>query len=385
MNVYFDNSATTKPSREVLSSFFHVQEQFYGNPSSLHHLGVEAEKLMEKSRAVCAEQLGVKGSELIFTSGGTESNNLALKGIALGYKHRGKHIITTQVEHPSVYDACKDLEATFGFEVTYLPVDQYGVVSVDELEKSIRQDTILVSIMHVNNELGSIQPIQQIGDILKEYPSIFFHVDQVQGIGKVPLSIKRASIDLLTLSGHKLHAPKGIGLLYVNERIKQFYSLFHGGSQQSNKRAGTENVAGAVAFAKALRLALEEEGEVVKHLSFLKQECLKGLQELEGVVSLTQINECFAPHIINVAFLGIKPEVLVHTLEEQGIYVSTKSACSSKSDLPSRILLATGLKEEVTKYALRISFSKDNTLEEVTYFNQKIKEIIPYYHKILKV
>lgn len=387
MKVYFDNSATTMPAPEILESMWQVLQHYYGNPSSLHQLGAEAEKLIHKASEICAQQLSVKASELIFTSGGTESNNLAIKGIAFGYKDRGKHIITSEVEHPSVYDACKALERQFGFEVTYLPVNQHGIIQAQDVQKALRKDTILVTLMHVNNEMGSIQPIEQVGDLLRTSGgTAYFHVDQVQGFGRVPLSIKQANIDLLTLSGHKLHAPKGAGLLYVHERIRKLYPLFHGGAQQSGYRAGTENVAGLVALAKAIRLTGERQLEHIAHLRALKQRCVELLSSLrETYVHSILDEQLFAPHIVSVSFKGIKPEVLVHALEEKGIYVSTKSACSSKSTEPSRILLAAKVKAELADSAIRISFSPNNTLEEVEYFGQALQEIIPYLQKIMKV
>lgn len=387
MNVYFDNSATTKPDPEVLATMIKVLESYYGNPSSLHELGVEAEKLILKAKEVCAQQLQVKASEIIFTSGGTESNNLAIKGIAWGYRERGQHIITSQIEHSSVYDVCQELERNFGFEITYLPVDKNGVISVLDVQAALRKDTILVTLMHVNNELGSVQPIKEIGEWLKKTQSTtYFHVDQVQGFGKVPLSLKSAGVDLATVSGHKLHAPKGTGLLYVHERIRQLYPMLHGGAQQNRLRPGTENVAGIVGLAKAMRIVGDKQIEQQQHLWQLKRRCIDILSEIKGVHVHSSLEERIsAPHIVNASFIGIKPEVLLHALEDKGIYVSTKSACSSKSDQPSRILLATGMDHDQARSAIRISFSAENTLAEVEYFGQMLHEIIPYLQKILKV
>ncbi|WP_202078636.1 cysteine desulfurase family protein [Caldalkalibacillus salinus] len=384
--VYFDNSATTQPSKEVVQSMVGAMEQFYGNPSSLHHLGVQAEQLVSKSKEVCAQLLGVNSHEIIFTSGGTESNNLAVKGVALGYQDRGRHIITSAIEHSSIHEICEYLKEHHQFDVTYLPVDTNGLVSPDDVNRAIRPDTVLVSVMHVNNEIGSIQPIHDIGRIIKDYPKIYFHVDQVQGVGKAPLTLKESHIDLLSLSGHKIHAPKGTGLLYVNERIQNLIPLFHGGAQQRSIRPGTENVPGIVAMAKALRLTKEQEQAHIQHLKQLRTQILEGLSELEGVKVNSPIDETIAaPHIVNVSFLGLKPEVLVHAFEEKGLYVSTKSACSSKDDKPSRILTAAQVDDNAARSAVRISFSHHNTTDEVQYFIDVVKDLLPYYKKIMKV
>lgn len=384
MNVYFDNSATTKPFPEVIQALTEVMEKYYGNPSSLHYLGVEAEKLLNRSREVIAAVLNVKEEELIFTSGGTESINLAIKGVAFQYKERGKHIITSAIEHAAVINTCQSLQSEFGYDVTYLPVDQHGAVSLEDLKKAIREDTILVSFMHVNNELGSIQPISEIGNYLKDFPKILFHVDAVQGFGKVPLAIKESHIDLLSLSGHKFHGPKGTGLLYVRNGV-QLHPLLHGGGQQFGLRAGTENVPGYVALAKACRMIKENEKEDIEHLQLLQEKLLSGLGELENVHVNTPLEEGkAAPHILNISCVGLKPEVIVHALEKEGIYVSTTSACSSKNKT-NRVLSALGLDQEYANSALRISFSAQNTVAEVEYFLEKMTQIIPYYTKVMKV
>jgi cysteine desulfurase len=385
MNVYFDNSATTQPAPEVIKSMMEVLEKYYGNPSSLHHLGAEAEQLITRSKKLISTLLKVDPSEIFFTSGGTESNNLAVKGVAFAYQNRGKHLITTQIEHASVFDACKVLEENFGFEVTYLPVNKEGIVSVETLKSAIRSDTTLVSIMQVNNETGAIQPIEQIGLILKQYPKLIFHVDQVQGFGKTPLDVRKNQIDLLTISGHKLHAPKGTAMLFKRQGVT-LAPLFHGGSQQNALRPGTENVAGIVSLAKAMRLAKENENQHTKHIKKLRLALIKGLQSLENVSINSPLSpETGAVHIVNVTFKGMKPEVLVHALEEKGIIVSTRSACSSKAEKPSRVLKALGLADEDAKSSIRISFSVQNTLEEVNYFLATLKELLPHYQKIMKV
>ncbi|WP_164668353.1 cysteine desulfurase family protein [Virgibacillus doumboii] len=362
--IYLDNSATTKPDPSVLKSFQQVSENFFANPSSIHQLGGDTEKLLLKSKEQAAQLLNVQNDEIIFTSGGTEGNNLAIKGIALEHQGRGKHIITTEIEHPSVFEACRSLEK-LGFTVTYLPVDENGVVSIEDLKQSIRYDTILISIMHVNNELGSIQPIKEIGEIAKQYPKLFFHVDNVQGVGKVPLKLADSGIDLCTISGHKLHGLKGTGILYVNKKTVLF-PLLHGGNQERALRSGTENLAGAVAMVKALRLIMERQETEMEHMYELKKLLHSKLTEMDGV----QINtpQDGAPHIMNISVPGLKPEVIIHMLGEQQIFISTKSACSSKLTDESKILAACGYDQSRTTSALRISMSYDTTEEEINTF-----------------
>ncbi|WP_026906477.1 cysteine desulfurase family protein [Paucisalibacillus globulus] len=378
--IYLDNSATTQPHPEVLKSFEQVSTTFFANPSSIHQLGGETEKLLIKSKQQAAMLLNVHEDEIIFTSGGTEGNNIAIKGIALEHQGRGKHIITTEIEHPSVYEGCKSLE-TLGFEVTYLPVNQDGVVSVEDVEKAIRKDTILISIMHVNNELGSIQPIREIGEISKKNPKLFFHVDNVQGLGKVPLSLDDTGIDLCTMSGHKIHGLKGTGLLYCRRGVKLF-PLFHGGEQEFKIRSGTENLAGAVSLVKALRLIKEREDTEAVELRKLSQYLREGLKKIDKVVVNTPRNA--APHIINFSIPGLKPEVMIHTLGKQGIFISTKSACSSKDLDESRIIKACGYNQSRTKSALRVSLSYDNTEEEIKTFLNKIVEAINQLKEVME-
>lgn len=362
--IYLDNSATTKPNPSVLASFQQVSERYFANPSSIHSLGGETEKLLNKAREQISQMLHIEQEEIVFTSGGTEGNNLAIKGIALEHQNRGKHIITSQIEHPSVFEACENLEQ-LGFEVTYLPVDQNGVISIDELKQSIRQDTILISIMHVNNELGSIQPIEKMGEIAKKHPKLFFHVDDVQGLGKVPLKLANSGIDLCTFSGHKIHGLKGTGMMYINKRTKIF-PLQHGGNQENSYRSGTENVAGSVALARAFRLIKESEQKRLTYLKSLHQYLREQLGAMPHVYINTPVHS--APHIMNVSVPGIKPEIIIHMLAEQNIYISTKSACSSKQADESRILAACGYSFERTSSALRISLSYENTLEELEVF-----------------
>lgn len=380
MMIYLDNSATTKPLQEVMDSFNKVSEQIFCNPSSIHQFGGKGEQLLDKARIQAAELLKVRPQEVIFTSGGTEGNNLAIKGVALQNQSRGKHIITTEIEHPSVYETCLALEK-IGFEVTYLPVDEFGQINIRQLEEAIRSDTILVSVMHVNNETGVIQPIIEIGELLSHYPKVFFHVDDVQGLGKVPLSIKKAQIDLWTCSGHKIHGLKGTGILYKRSGIRLF-SLFHGGSQEMNVRAGTENLAGIVSFVKALRLIKEKESSQIKRLTEMKTKIVTFLEQEQAVVLNTPTNS--APHIVSFSLLDVKPEVAIHMLGEKEIYISTKSACSSKDAHVSRVLAKCGYGFDRASTGLRVSLSYENTMEEIEQFLSSLQPIINQLKGMLK-
>lgn len=362
--IYLDNSATTKPDASVLHSYQQVAEKYFGNPSSIHQLGAEVDQLQMKAREQAAELLNIQPSEVIFTSGGTEGNNLALKGIALQFQSRGKHIVTTEVEHASVYETCKALE-NLGFEITYLPVNEQGVVRVEDVEAAIGPETILVSIMQVNNEIGAVQPIEEIGKKLAQYPKLFFHVDAVQGLGKVPLSLLEASIDLCTFSGHKIHGLKGTGLLYVKQGTSLF-PLFHGGGQEQSFRSGTENVAGNVSFVRALRLIQEKVSNKRELLQNLKEQLRSKLSALEGVYVNSPADG--APHILNASVPGLKPEVVIHALYDKGAIISTQSACSSKRADKSRVLEACGLTESRVTSGLRMSLSYDTTEKEIQDF-----------------
>jgi cysteine desulfurase len=371
--IYLDNSATTKPYPEVVEAFTKVASHYFGNPSSVHALGSEAERLIVQSRENIANLLSVHPSEIVFTSGGTEGNNIAIKGTALKYKKRGKHIITTSIEHASIHEGVKQLE-NHGFEVTYLPVNDKGLVTARQVEEAIRKDTLLVSIIHVNNEVGSIQPVSEIGLLLSKYPQILFHVDHVQGVGKVPLDIKESKIDMLTVSGHKFHGVKGTGFLYVRKGLI-LEPLFTGGSQESQLRAGTENVPGIVAMTKALRMTLENQQSKLTHLEKLKQYLFNDVSQIDEITINTP-QEDSAPHIFNMSVPGTKPEALVHALEEYDIYVSTKSACSSKDVAASRILIEMGKPDKIAKSALRVSMSSETTMEEIEAFCKAMKEIV---------
>ncbi|MGJ9457226.1 cysteine desulfurase family protein [Oceanobacillus sp. CF4.6] len=378
--IYLDNSATTKPDPSVLESFQQVSSNYFANPSSIHQLGGTAEKLLLTAKKQAAEILGTFPQEIVFTSGGTEGNNIAIKGIAVEHQGRGKHIITSDIEHPSIYEACKSLE-NHGFEVTYLPVDQNGVVSVNDLENAIRKDTVLISIMHVNNETGSIQPIKEIGEVAKKHPKLFFHVDAVQSLGKLPLKLKDSGIDLCTFSGHKIHGLKGTGMLYVNKRTKLF-PLFHGGSQEQSLRSGTENLAGSVAFVKALRMIKQREQNDKQHLYDMQSYLVRILKMMDGVEVNTP--EHAAPHIINMSVPGIKPEVIIHMLGEQDIFISTKSACSSKLKDESKVLSACGFGRDRSTSALRVSMSYDNTMDEMKIFAEALEKAIKQFKEALE-
>lgn len=378
--IYFDNSATTIPYKEVVDSFVTVAQNYFGNPSSLHGLGIQAEKLLSQSRKQVASILEVKEEEIIFTSGGTEANNLAIKGIAQRYKKRGNHIITTVTEHPSVKNTCKQLESE-GFEVTYLPVNTDGKISLEDLSAAIKDTTILVSVMHVNNEVGSINPIVEIGNYLRKYPSIKFHVDNIQGFSKVPLNIKESNISAYSLSGHKFHGLKGTGILYIRQGIELIPQLL-GGGQEKKKRSGTENVAGFVALAKALRLSKENEKKLPELLTitdFIKQE----LDKLDRVMIHTP-KENFAPHIINVSVLGVKAETFVHALERDEVYVSTTSACSSKAKKhDSTLFYMNKTTEEITS-SIRISIGFNNTLDEAKEFIRIFTKTLSELRKVVE-
>jgi cysteine desulfurase len=361
--IYLDNSATTKPFPEVIDSFVTVATKYFGNPSSLHELGMKSERLLTQAREQIAAALKVKPSEIVFTSGGTEANNFAIKGVAFQYRHRGKHIITTAIEHPSVSEPCQQLEQ-LGFEVTYLPVNEHGMVTAERVKKALREDTILVSVMHVNNEVGAIQPVEEIGALLAHYPKTIFHVDRVQGISKVPLDMKKARIDLCTMSAHKFHGLRGAGILYVRQGIR-LSPLLAGGGQEMQLRSGTENVPAIVAMAKALRIALEKYDKQIDYLHEVKQAWLNELKAIPEIQINTPV-EHSAPHIINFSLKhGMKPEVFVHELAKSDIFVSTTSACSSKKKAPSKTLLAMGVGEERAESGIRISLSFENTLEEI--------------------
>ncbi|MGZ0042164.1 cysteine desulfurase family protein [Paenibacillus ottowii] len=358
---YFDYAATTPPFEEVITTVAEVMRRHYGNPSSMHRYGEDADKLIKRSREVCATALGVSPSEIVFTSGATESNNLAIKGAVLQYQTRGKHIVTVSTEHPSVYEACKQL-TNLGFEVTFLPVDEEGHVSAEQVCGAVRKDTILVSIMHVNNETGRIQPVHDIGAALKkQFPRVLFHIDGVQGFGKLPVDIRGWQADLYSLSAHKLRGPKGAGLLFVREGVELF-PLLSGGSQEQGVRAGTENVPLLVGMSKAVRLAGERQAETAQRMIEWRE---RVAAEVKTIPQLRLNSGEEAPHIVHFSYPGMKAEVLLHTLEQLGVAVSTKSACSSRLAEPSRVLLAMGRNEAEASGGIRISFGDEHTEQDI--------------------
>ncbi len=378
--LYLDNSATTKPYKDVLSTYMKVTEEYFANPSSIHKLGSKAEALLIESRKQVASLLSVSDEEIIFTSGGTEGNNLAIKGAAFANKHRGTHLITSVTEHPSVLEAFKQLETIHGFHVTYLGVDENGRVAVDDVKKALQEDTILVSIMHVHNEIGTIQPIKEIGKVIKQYSEAVFHVDYVQGVTKVPLNFYEACIDLCTISGHKFHSLNGTGALFVRKGI-HLVPLFSGGSQELQFRSGTESLAGIVAMTKALRMSMEKANQHVERLFETHKKLRSKLQKVDGV-EINTPDECHAPHILNFSVPALKSEVLVHFFGENNIFVSTTSACSSRNKKISQALLSMKKSEEIAKSAIRVSLSFDHNEDFIDPF---VTTLIKGIEKLTKV
>jgi cysteine desulfurase len=377
--IYLDNSATTRPYPEVIDSFNKVSQAFFANPSSIHYLGGEVEQLLDKAKGQAAQLLGVKKRELVFTSGGTESNNLAIKGIAFQNQNRGKHIITTQIEHPSVLEACAALE-TLGFEVTYIPVNEEGKVNPTDIKQAIKEDTILISVMHINNEMGTIQPIEEIASIANEYPKLTFHVDHVQGLGKVSLNLNHPGINLCSMSSHKIHGLKGTGLLYIQNGTRLF-PLLHGGGQQESTRPGTENVAGSVAMVKAMRITLEKQQKEYSNIHKLNEK-LRALLKNDSRVRINS-PEDGAPHIINFSVPGFKPEVVIHALGTKDIFISTKSACSSKHADESAVLAACGLSPSLSKHGLRVSLSYENTDNDIEVFFGAFQSVLDELNNVM--
>ena len=369
--IYFDNAATTKIYDDALTSYVQVSQKFFGNPSSLHQLGVDAFQVLTKARAQVASLLSVQPEEIFFTSGGTESNNWAIKGTALEKSVFGKHIITTKIEHPSVIQTCKQLER-FGFEVTYLDVDSKGIVSIDQLKESLRKDTILVSVMAVNNEVGAVQPIAEIAKVLEEYPSIHFHVDAVQAVERASQLLAIGRIDLLSLSAHKFHGPRGVGIMY-KKFGRKIQALLTGGGQEKGERSTTENLPGIVATTKALRMALEEESVTGE----LRSQLWKELATKSEIRIFSP--EDGASHVLCFAIKGVRGEVVVHAFENHGIYISTTSACSSKKADSSSTLYAMDVPTEWATGAVRVSFSNDNTKEEVEQFIEVLHQLMKQF------
>ena len=383
MEAYLDNSATTRCLECVTEKMVRVMRTDYGNPSSLHKKGVEAEHYIKEAKTFFAENLKVQEKELYFTSGGTESNNLAVMGAALANQRTGKHLITTAIEHPSVLNVMKYLE-TCGFRVTYLPVDKDGIVSFDALRDAVSQETILLSVMYVNNEIGSVQPIKEIAQTVRmQNPRVLFHVDAIQAYGKYRIYPKKEGIDLLSVSGHKIHGPKGIGLLYVSEKAKIRPILF-GGEQQKGIRSGTENVPGIAGIAEAAKECYKDLEEKADRMYRLKEKLITGAERLDGVTVNGRTGRDSAPHIVSLSFAGVKSEVLLHALEEKGIYVSAGSACSSNKPSVSQTLRAIGLEKGLLGSTLRFSLSFETTEEEIAYCLEGLKEVLPMLRKYVR-
>lgn len=381
MEVYLDNSATTKPSEAAINAVQVVLSDYYGNPSSLHRYGLAAERLLKNSREHLAALLNVTPTEVIFTSGGTESNNTAIRSVAANTNDKSRPFITTSIEHPSVLAVFQDLEKN-GYNVIYLPVNHLGIIDLSELEKLMQQNPALISIMAVNNEIGSIQPLAAVGQIIKEAKTqTVFHCDAVQAFGKIPLNPAVCGIDLLSASGHKIHAPKGTGLLYVRKGLN-FHPLLLGGAQEKSQRPGTENLPGIAGFGAAA----EEIGNIeekIKHYNKLKQALSDKISAAVPSIKINSpITTEFAPNILSISFRGVRGEVLLHYLEQDEIYVSTRSACSSKKKPMSHVLKAIGLTSEEAEGTVRFSFGRYNSLEELDYVAERVAHHVREFRKI---
>lgn len=381
MEAYLDNSATTKCAKEVVEMVVKVMQEDYGNPSSKHMKGVEAERYVKEAASTIAKSLKCQEKEIIFTSGGTESNNMAIIGTAMANKRKGNHVIVSSVEHSSVKEPFNYLEEQ-GFRVTYLPVDKQGKVSIEALKEALCDETILVSVMYANNEIGTVEPIEEIGKIVKDYRAdIVYHVDAIQAYGKFKIVPKKLNIDLLSVSGHKIHGPKGTGFLYVKEKTKIKPILF-GGGQQKAMRSGTENVPGIAGLGVAAGLIYNSGFDAKIEKMYALREYF--IEELEKLPEVT-INGCrgkeSAPHIVSVSFRGIRAEVLLHSLEDKGIYVSSGSACSSNKPGLSNTLVAIHLNEDLLDSTIRFSFCFETTKEELDYTLESLKQMLPMLRK----
>ena len=387
-NVYLDNSATTKTDEEVVKAMLPYLSENYGNPSSIYSIGQTARKAVEESRETVASILNCSPNEIYFTSGGSESDNTIIKGIAYSYKNKGNHIITSKIEHPAVLETCKQLEKE-GFEVSYINVDSNGIVDLKELEEAIKPSTILISIMFANNEIGTIEPIKEIGQIAKSH-GVIFHTDAVQAVGSINIDVQDMNIDSLSLSAHKFYGPKGVGALYVRKGVK-FTKYINGGHQEKNKRAGTENVAGIVGLAKALEIS---HRDMEKHNKQIKELRDYYVQEVKQKIPYIKINgdlEKRLPGNSNISFRFIEGESLLLNLDLKGICASSGSACTSGSLDPSHVLLAIGLPHEIAHGSLRISIGKYNTKEEIEYtvsclteIVQRLRDMSPLWEKFIE-
>lgn len=378
MEVYFDNSATTKPYDEVIESMIDIMKNYYGNPSSAHSLGIKAEGKMNESRSLVANTLGGSKEEIVFTSGGSESNNFLIKG----FIREGGNIITTKIEHPSILALCKQLESE-GINVTYLNVDHSGKIDLDELSRSINKDTQVVSIMHVNNEIGTVQDIEGIGKIIKEKSSkVKFHVDAVQSYGKYKIDVQKCGIDLLSASGHKIHGPRGIGIAYIRKGLTPKPLIF-GGGQERSFRSGTENLAAMAGFAKAAEKIYKQIDENYKKVSEVKNYFVDKVKNIPDI-KINSIGDQYSPYVLSISFIGVRGEVLLHSLEENRIYVSTGSACSAKGHKESHVLKSIGLKPKEIEGTIRFSFSEHNTKEEVDYVLESLNKSLKFLRRVSK-
>jgi len=377
--LYFDHAASTPPHEDVVRTMAEVMAEHYANPSSLHRSGVEAKRLIDRARALAAQLFGTEAAEWRFTSGGTESNNLAVLGAARRYRGRGNHIVTTAIEHPSVYETCRALERE-GFVVTYIEPNGSGHIEAESVAAALTEGTILVSVMHVNNEVGSVQPIEAIGRLLKDRPRTLFHVDGVQSAGKLPVRLKEWGIDLFSLSAHKVRGPRGTGWLYARSGL-ELEGLLYGGEQENGFRPGTENVPAIVAAAKALRMAVESQPERHARMAALRDRLARGIAEMpELVLSGPAVPDAaaapMAPHIVHFCYPGMRPEVMVHSLEKHGIVVSTKSACSSRNDEPSRVLTAMGRDAACASGGIRISLGDEHKEAHIDVLLERLSAVV---------
>lgn len=376
MEAYFDNSATTKVFDCVKDAVVNAMTVDYGNAAARHMKGVEAERLIKEARAEIAKSLKVQEKEILFTSGGTESNNTALIGAAFANQRAGKHLITTGVEHASIYNTMEFLREQ-GFEITYLPVDSYGCISLEELAQAVREDTILVSVMYVNNEIGAVEPVEEISKVIKaKNPKTLFHVDAIQAYGKYVIRPKKQGIDLLSVSGHKIHGPKGVGFLYIDEKAKVRPILF-GGGQQKGMRSGTENVPGCAGLGAAVREVYRDHEAKIEKLYQIRERLIAGLKELPGVTINGHEGRENAPQIVSASFEGVRSEVLLHALEDRGVYVSSGSACSVNHPGVSGTLKGIGVKKELLDSTIRFSFGLFNEPEEANYCLEVLRELLP--------